>query len=348
MAGRTLTDTAVRGLRGAALVVVLGAGVTACASTQQRYPLADLGETRSAPPPAGTLHGTEKPYEVNGQWYYPKADPGYDEVGLASWYGYPFQQRHTADGEMFDENVISAAHKTLPLPCIVEVTNLENGRRIQVRVNDRGPFVDGRLIDLSKAAAQQLGFDRQGVTKVRVRYVSVAPALAVPGLMQAAYRPSSSYSGQSFSGQSYSAAQPLSADGFDGIEQADAGGHIRPDASPVGAPIQSETDAGPPPVSRSGATITASPLRALPSTTPSIVGGAYAVQAGAFGSRYAADRAVARLSAAGSAQVTPIQRNGGVLYRVTVGAFPDPNAAAVTKLKVIASGFADAKVVQAD
>jgi len=349
MVSRNLSKRAMRAMRGAALVVVLGAGVTACASTQERYPLAGLADTTAAPPSGGALHGTEKPYQVAGQWYYPKADPNYDEVGTASWYGYPFEQRRTADGEVFDQTLISAAHKTLPLPCIVEVTNLQNGRKIQVRVNDRGPFVDGRLIDLSKAAAEQLGFDRQGTTQVRVRYIAAAQPLAAPGMMQAAYRPAPGYSGQSaYSGQSYSPQQP-SADGFDGIEQADSTGRIRPDASADRMPIQSEEDAGPPPVSRYDAHINSSSLRPLPTSTPSYLGGGgYAVQAGAFASRPAADRAVARLSAAGSAQVTPIQRNGGTLYRVTVGAFTDPGAAAVTKLKVVASGFADAKVVQLD
>ena len=102
---------------------------------------------------------------------------------MASWYGYPFQNRHTADGEIYDEGLITAAHKTLPLPCIVEVTNLQNGRSIRVRVNDRGPFVGGRLIDLSKAAAEQLGFDRRGTTRVRVRFITMASPLTAPGLM---------------------------------------------------------------------------------------------------------------------------------------------------------------------
>jgi len=344
MVSTTVSEGAMRGLRGVALVALLGAGLTACASTQQRYPLADLRDTNT--PSSGALHGTEKPYQVNGQWYYPKADPSYDEVGTASWYGYPFQQRHTANGEVFDQTLISAAHKTLPLPCIVEVTNLENGRKIRVRVNDRGPFVDGRLIDLSKAAAQQLGFDRQGTTRVRVRYISAAQPLAAPGLMQAAYQPGPSYSAQPYTSHSYS--QSPSADGFDGIEQADRSGRIRPDAV---QPIQSESDDGPPAVSRNmshyDSSISASTLQPLPVSTPSYFGG-YSVQAGAFGSRYAADRAVARLTAAGAAQVTPISRNGGTLYRVTVGAFGDPGAAAAAKLKVIASGFADAKVVQTD
>ena len=139
-----------------------------------------------APPVAGrSLHGTDKPYEINGRWYYPRAEPDYDQIGLASWYGAGEHNRHTADGEVFDPFGLSAAHRTLPLPSIVEVTNLANGRRMQVRLNDRGPFVDGRLIDLSRGAAEALGFDHRGLTQVRVRYIGPAPPLAAEGVMQA-------------------------------------------------------------------------------------------------------------------------------------------------------------------
>ncbi|MBV9825226.1 MAG: septal ring lytic transglycosylase RlpA family protein [Alphaproteobacteria bacterium] len=110
-----------------------------------------------------------QPYQVNGVWYYPKADYAYDETGTASWYGSQFQGRATSDGEIFDMNEVSAAHKTLPLPSVVEVTNLQNGRSLQMRVNDRGPFVDGRIIDLSRRAAQLLGYEGAGTTQVRVR-----------------------------------------------------------------------------------------------------------------------------------------------------------------------------------
>ena len=104
----------------------------------------------------------------------PRDQPDYEAVGVASWYGAQFHNRRTADGELFDMDVPSAAHKTLPLPCIVEVTNLENGRKLQVRVNDRGPFVDGRVIDLSREAARQLGFYAKGTARVRVRYIGPA------------------------------------------------------------------------------------------------------------------------------------------------------------------------------
>lgn len=114
------------------------------------------------------------PYKVNGRTYRPAVDPNYNRVGLASWYGSDFHRKPTANGEIFDKNRISAAHKTLPLPSIVEVRNLENGRRLFVRVNDRGPFVDDRIIDLSEAAARALGFHHKGLAKVRVRYVREA------------------------------------------------------------------------------------------------------------------------------------------------------------------------------
>jgi rare lipoprotein A len=114
------------------------------------------------------------PYQVNGTWYVPAHEPDYDETGVASWYGADFQGRPTANGEIFDMNVVTAAHPTLPIPSLVEVTNLANGRSIVVRVNDRGPFVGSRLIDLSARGAELLGYQREGHTNVRVRYVGPA------------------------------------------------------------------------------------------------------------------------------------------------------------------------------
>ena len=109
------------------------------------------------------------PYKINGKWYYPAINYEYDEVGYASWYGPGFHGKKTANGEIFNQNLISAAHRTLPLPSIVKVTNLENGKILSfVRVNDRGPFAKNRIIDLSKEAAKELGFVNRGVAKVRV------------------------------------------------------------------------------------------------------------------------------------------------------------------------------------
>ena len=114
------------------------------------------------------------PYQVNGTWYIPAFEGEYDETGMASWYGEDFNGKATANGEIFDMNEVSIAHPTLPMPSMVEIINLENGRSIIARVNDRGPFVDGRLIDVSKRAAELLGFKAKGKAKVRVKYIGYA------------------------------------------------------------------------------------------------------------------------------------------------------------------------------
>jgi len=110
-----------------------------------------------------------RPYEIKGVWYYPAVDYDYDRTGIASWYGGQFEGRLTANGEIFDLNQLTAAHTTLPMPSTVQVTHLGHGPSLQLRVNDRGPFVDGRLIDVSRRAAQLLGFESTGTTLVRVK-----------------------------------------------------------------------------------------------------------------------------------------------------------------------------------
>ena len=116
----------------------------------------------------GTKYKIGNPYQINGQWFYPEVDYDYDEIGIASWYGPNFNGKKTANGEIFDQNKVSAAHKTLPMPSIVKVINLENRKELILKINDRGPFVNGRIIDLSKEAARQLGFLNKGTAKVRV------------------------------------------------------------------------------------------------------------------------------------------------------------------------------------
>ena len=121
--------------------------------------------------PTGT-YKIGKPYRIGGVWYYPQVDYAYRETGIASWYGKKFHNRKTANDQIFDMNAISAAHRTLPLPSIVQVTNLDNGRSLKVLVNDRGPFAHGRIIDLSRRTAQLLGFERAGIARVRVTIVA--------------------------------------------------------------------------------------------------------------------------------------------------------------------------------
>lgn len=168
-----------QGVRGA-LILGLFSLLAACSTVGGagvRGTVAGRGEDH--PPvvkdPAPIVSGTMRPYQVRGRWYTPKEQPDYEEVGMASWYGDAFNGRPTSTGERFDMHALTAAHKTLPLPGLVEVTNLENGRRLVVRINDRGPFVDSRIIDLSREAASELGMLSQGVGRVRVRYLGRAP-----------------------------------------------------------------------------------------------------------------------------------------------------------------------------
>ncbi len=155
-------------------LIVLPLALAACSTTQ----------APRAPATPNPHYKVGAPYAIDGRWYAPKIDETYEEVGLASWYGDNFHGKLTANGEIFDKRRLSAAHKTLPMPSVVEVENLENGRRITVRLNDRGPFVGDRLIDLSHAAANALGFAQQGLARVRVRYLGgtdVMGLAALPG-----------------------------------------------------------------------------------------------------------------------------------------------------------------------
>ncbi len=164
--------------------------LAACASVGRPAPMGMAGSPRVAVPvvtdPAPIVSGTMRPYQIRGRTYRPEEQPNYDVVGMASWYGDQFNGRPTATGERFDMHALTAAHKTLPLPGLVEVTNLANGRVVVLRVNDRGPFVDDRILDLSRGAAEALDMLNRGVGEVRVRYLGRAPRLGGGQVMQIA------------------------------------------------------------------------------------------------------------------------------------------------------------------
>lgn len=132
---------------------------------------------RPAPPTAGKApRGTQKPYTIRGVTYYPLSSAGnYVEEGLASWYGPDFHGNPTSCGELYDMYKMTAAHKVLPMHTMLVVTNLENGRTVTVRVNDRGPFVSGRVIDMSLAGAKELGFHGKGTARVRLETLGAIP-----------------------------------------------------------------------------------------------------------------------------------------------------------------------------
>ncbi|MCT8989581.1 septal ring lytic transglycosylase RlpA family protein [Chelativorans sp. SCAU2101] len=141
-------------------------------------------------PRGGGRYKLGKPYQVKGRWYKPADDPDYVAEGKASWYGAAFHGRLTANGEIYDMAHLTAAHPTLPLPSYARVTNLDNGSSVIVRVNDRGPFAHGRIIDLSKRAAELLDYRNAGIANVRVEYVGPAPLHGQDAqFLLASYRP---------------------------------------------------------------------------------------------------------------------------------------------------------------
>lgn len=139
------------------------------------------GPTVVPPPPAGRDLPKGKPYTVFGRSYQPYTQAhGYEERGLASWYGPKFHGRLTSNGEVYDMEKMTAAHKLLPFGTWVEVVNQANGKKAVVRINDRGPFVDGRIIDLSKAAARKLGVVGPGTASVLIRALGKRPPGSLP------------------------------------------------------------------------------------------------------------------------------------------------------------------------
>lgn len=149
------------------LILFAGGLLSACAQAELASHVAKNVPYSKPSAPSGFFK-VGKPYKVFGQYYTPREQYDLIETGIASWYGPNFHGKQTANGEIFDQNELTAAHRTLQLPSLVRVTNLENGRSLIVRVNDRGPFKRGRIIDLSKRAAELLDFKNQGTAKVRV------------------------------------------------------------------------------------------------------------------------------------------------------------------------------------
>lgn len=315
------------------LVVVLmgSAALAACATPAPKFAAKHpvTGPTPGAlPNGAGGKYKVGAPYEVAGVWYVPKEEPNYDQEGLATWYGPGHHLKSTANGEVFDRYALSGAHTTLPLPSIVEVTNLGNGRTLQVRVNDRGPFKNGAIIDLSQEAARQLGFEQQGQARVRVRYVGPAP-LGAPdaGLRHAAYTPTPTPSTQVPAGPvPYTGLNPAPA------EVAVASQPLAPIAAAPSTPLP---------------TAAAAPAVAIAPVGVASTGGAFRVQAGAFADQANAQRVVSQLGGDMSASVEPFTRADGMtLYRVMVQGTADEGEAWALRDRVAAYGFTEARVVR--
>jgi rare lipoprotein A len=358
-------------------IAALGVVLAGCASGPQ------FSDNHHARYHRGQPHYRVEPYQVKGVWYTPKVDYDYDETGTASWYGPGFDQQATADGEIYDMNQLSAAHKTLPLPSVVTVTNLQNGRELRLRVNDRGPFVDGRLIDVSRRAAQLLGFEGSGTAPVRVKVIKdesiqvaeaamrgepgpVAIAQAAP-TARTASGPRTELAAAALGTEPRPVTQ-LAAAGPASLRAMEVVGEPSPVASsPMGSPAAA-TPPGPAPSYPPA--VAAAPRRYWPSLIapahaenlhpPVAISAAQAlrpaagpmrdsarifIQAGAFAVPENAQRVRARIAALGSVQIVPSSANGGGLYLVRLGPVASQAAAARLLSKVVDSGYAGARVV---
>jgi rare lipoprotein A len=347
-----------------ALVAALGFVLAACSSSGPHVSDGHgAGYHRGQP-----SYKVGSAYQINGKWYTPHVDYGYDETGLASWYGEAFDGQATANGEIFNLNELSAAHKTLPLPSVVEVTNLRNGRSMQLRVNDRGPYVDGRIIDVSRRAAQLLGFEMAGTTPVRVRIlkeesIQVAEAakrgqtgnVMLAAATTAATPPPTRPAPPPPPLMTSPPPQPIAA-----APPPDMRDMPSPAMREMPPPAMRETPERPP-----VAMAAAPPPRELAEPRrpwPTLISAAHAeplrpaamsagnsgrvfVQAGAFAVPENAQRVRAKIAVLGNVQVVPAQVNGTALYRVRLG--PVANEAEADRLlsKVVSSGYATARIV---
>jgi len=348
---------------GAVVAVALLLG--GCGSIDGRRDGLTRGGVASGPrPAAGPETGVADypvklgaPYQIAGTTWTPADELGYDEVGYASWYGADMAGNETASGERFNPDAVTAAHKTLPLPSYVEVTSINTGRTILVRVNDRGPFANDRLIDLSQGAARQLGIDGGGPAGVRVRRVNppeheratlraggqVAERLETPPALLRALsrrlaespRPSGAVAmaprpRPAPDSDSAGAAYPVpgagdQAPGDDGfiVEEAGRPQHSRPSPQPSSRPSPRPAPrAAPAPV----------PVASAPRN------GGFFVQVASFSSRPRAE-VLARKMGAG------VQAAGSV-YRVRFGPYASEAAARAGVAKASAHGYGDARIIR--
>lgn len=326
-------------------------GLTGCAETAlMNHATKSIGRSDSTqvagPGRSGGIYKVGNPYQINGVWYYPKEDPNYDETGIGSWYGEQFHAKVTANGEIFDMNEVTAAHPTLPMPSLVRVTNLENGRSIVVRVNDRGPYVNGRIIDLSRRSAQLLGYDRQGTARVRVQYLGPAPLEGGGETMVASRgtgsdeRPSAAPRGTvsaealppppGVKGRSAEVTRP--ADGQPSPMQILASQNPKTDAAAEGSSVNlakaSTTDL-------SQQKVEIGPAR----------GGQIYVQIGAFTLHENAHKLAARMSTIGPVGVSSTFVNKQEFFRVRLGPFDQVAAADQALQQVITSGHTNARII---
>ncbi len=278
-----------------------------------------------------------KPYRVKGQHYVPRHEPDYRESGIASWYGPGFNGRMTASGEKFDENEVTGAHRTLPMPSIVQVKNLDNGRTALVRINDRGPFAHSRIIDVSKGAARELGMLRSGTARVEVTYrpQETDEYIADLGLQRPAWLGPTNVDRHTV--------QPA--------ETRVAGVGVRDlpsltvSASGLGSKPQAREPVASPFLTGPSAPRLDVALHTDTNASPPPVRAAYRVQAGSFGSAGNADRLAERMRSFSPVQVEQIMVKDKPYYRVLLGPVRRVEEAESIVRQVAQAGIHDARIL---
>jgi rare lipoprotein A len=318
------------------LVVAGGAFLSSCAETEFIAQTAKrIGVSQEEPSATSSIYKVGNPYQINGTWYYPAIDYSYEETGIASWYGSDFHGKSTANGEKYDMNSLSAAHRTLPLPSFVRVTNLENGRSVILRVNDRGPFARGRIIDVSRRGAQLLGFDGKGTARVNVSILPEESRAIAQQMQKGAVQLASADSPLTVDRLPKSSVNSEALAPPPGAKMAaERPTQKLPSASPAPpreqTPLAAETLANP--VVEAVATVAVAPSQIF-------------VQAGAYSVYDNANRVAARLADVGNVDIASALVNNRDIYRVRVGPMANVEEADATLEQVIRAGYNDARIV---
>lgn len=283
---------------------------------------------RTTPQTQGTFK-VGKPYSVLGTTYYPTETYNYVETGIASWYGPGFHGKKTASGETYNQNELTAAHRTLQMPSLVRVTNLTNGRSVVVRVNDRGPFAKGRIIDVSGAAAKLLNMTGPGVARVKLELLaSESRALAA-----------AAKSGKSTQGVEVAYNRTGQLPGSYGYQAPT--GPVISDIKPTEEEITQYAKAGDVSGHMQNGRFYPNPVVEQQAVTKTNL----YVQAGAFGVEENARRLSEKLSAYGASSLEPVSYGGRTLYKVRLGPLDSIGAADRLLSKVLASGQSDAMII---
>ncbi|WP_231712487.1 septal ring lytic transglycosylase RlpA family protein [Vineibacter terrae] len=293
--------------------------------------LGGCGTRAGSPDTSRGSYKVGNPYTIAGRTYYPAENWSYAETGQASWYGPGFHGNSTANGEPYNQNLPSAAHRTLPMPSIVRVTNLDNGRVAVVRINDRGPFARERIIDLSKAAAEQLDMTRAGTAAVRVELMERESRVVKDVAMGGG-----------------SAAEQLAAIQRPSSQPAPVMVAAAPPPPPP-APV-AEVPPPPPPSSPAAFVQASAPPAVAPAVVPAVAtvppAGGYFVQAGAFASLDNAERLRTTLARFGDTSIGQTVSTGGVtVYRVRIGPYASPDEAYNVQGSLQRAGHSDCRVV---